>query len=135
MVFGNTRHIEILLLMLETTMKKIMFASLLVVGLINPALAKPNHGDFVEHIINELNLADAQALELRDVFEAGLEERKAIREEVKIRLDAINQIEVEQATNFLTAEELAHLEEILERHKKHHHGRPPRENRDVLNEQ
>ena len=116
-------------------MKKIIFASLLMAGFINPAFAKPDHGDFVEHIISELNLPDAQAIELRVVFEAGSEERKAIKEEVKTRLDAIKQEEMEQAADFLTAEELVHLEEILEQHKKHHPGRPPRENTEVPSEE
>lgn len=116
-------------------MKKIIFVSLLITGFINPVFAKPNHGDFIEHIISELHLADAQAVELREVFEAGLEERNAIREEVKARLDAIKQVEIEQATSFLTTEELMHLEEILEQHEKHHHGRPPRENRETPNEE
>lgn len=110
-------------------MKKIIFTSLLIAGLMNPVFAKPSHDDFIEHIISELNLADAQAVELRAVFEAGLEERNTIREEVKEQLDAIKQVEIEQATSFLTTEELMHLEEILEQHEKHHHGRPPRKNR------
>ena len=115
-------------------MKRIIFASLLIVGLVNPAFAKPDHGDFVEHIISELNLADAQAVELREIFEAGLEERKAIKKEVKARLDAIKQVEIEKSADILTEEELAQLEEMLERHKKHH-GRPPREDREMLNEE
>lgn len=127
MKFDNTQYIEMLLLLiLEIIMKKIIFASLLITGIINPAFSKPNHGDFIGHIISELNLADAQAVELRQVFEAGLEERDAIRDEVKGRLDAIKQVEIDQVTSFLTTEELMHLEEILEQHEKHHHGRPPR---------
>ena len=136
MIFNNTEPVAILFtLELEMIMKKIIFASLLITGFINPAFAKPDHGHFVEHIISELNLPDAQAIELRVVFEAGLEERKAIKEEIKARLDAVKQVEMEQAADFLTAEELLHLEEILEQHKKHHPGRPPRESIEMINEE
>lgn len=124
-----------MLFILEIIMKKIVFASLLLIGFISSALAKPDHGDFIEHIISELDLPDAQAIELRDVFEARLEEKEAIKEEMKARLNAIRQAEIEQAANFLNEEELTHLEEILEQHKKHHRGRPPRENRDTLDEE
>ena len=116
-------------------MKKIIFTSLLLIGFISSASAEPGHENFIEHIISELDLPDAQAIELRDIFEDGLEEKKAIKEEMKARLNIIRQAEIEQAADVLTEDELAHLEEILEQHKRHHRGRPPREDREAIDEE
>lgn len=76
------------------------------------AFAQPGAGGgkhFAERMTKHLELNETQAAQVKDIMSESHEKMKAVREETKLKVDAI-----------LTTEQKEKMQTMREKHKKHH---------------
>lgn len=95
-----------------------------------PAFAKGGYsGAKIERIAEKLELSEAQTVSFTEIMAAQKEKRKALkeqditREEKREQMQAIKVETIESLQTILSEEQLAEIQKMMERGKKHRHGK------------
>ena len=91
-------------------MKKRLLATLVLVTSSSFALAGGS-----DRFISQLNLDDSQSSEVQRIFSEGKAQRKAIRQEAKEKINALNAAQKEELSTILDAEQMTVIEEKMDK--------------------